>query len=69
MEGGKLTYRADTDDVNKWTHIANIEKTSKPITTNVRGNKIWFRFQGSSVGDQFTLTGLEILNITSELIN
>lgn len=69
MEGGKLTYRADTDDVNKWTHITNIEKTSKPITTNVRGNKIWFRLQGSSVGDQFTLTGLEILNITSELIN
>ena len=68
MEGGIFTYRADTDDVNKWTHIAQVGKSASIYKTDIKGNKIWFRFQGSSTGEQFSLTGLEILKITSELI-
>jgi hypothetical protein len=68
MEGGIFTYRADTDDVNKWTHIAQVGKSAIIYKTDIKGNKIWFRFQGSSTGEPFTLTGLEILKITSELI-
>jgi hypothetical protein len=68
-QGTLIECKVDDDSNNKFRKIYQInEGISKPFTTNIRGNKIWFRASGTSVGEPFALSGYEILEVTSELI-
>jgi len=59
--------KSDNDNDNKYTQIYEInESIAVPFSTNIRGNKIWFRAAGSSSGSSFTLSGYELLDIESE---
>ncbi len=67
MEGAFLSYKADTDDKNKWTQVAQLDKTADLVKQEIKGNKIWFRISGTNNGTQPSLYGFEILKISSEL--
>jgi len=68
-EGSSVTFQVDDDNENKWRNLFQItEKNPTPKTVDIKGQKIRFRIQGSSVGESFELGGLELLEITSELI-
>jgi len=67
-EGSMLSFRVDNENKNKWTPICQINKSGEPVKCNIKGNKIWFRLSGSSVGESFVYQGLELLENNSELI-
>ena len=66
-EGTIIYTKSDNDNDNKYTQIYEIsESKAVPFSTNIKGNKIWFRAAGSSTGSSFTLNGYELLDIESE---
>lgn len=68
-EGSVFTFRVDSEGENEWKKLAQItKKVPTAFTVDIKGNKIFFRVQGSSVGEPFTFGGFEILEINSELI-
>lgn len=69
MEGSQVSYRVDNENINKLTPLKQItDKIAKPFTTDIKGNKIWFNVKGSSTGTPFTFGGIELLEISSEII-
>ena len=68
-EGSFVSYQIDDDEENKWRPLFPItEKNPTPKTVDIKGQKVRFRIQGSSVGEQFSFDGFEVLESTSELI-
>ena len=68
-EGGLITFQVDDDNVNKWRKLFQIgEANPTPKTVNIKGQKVRFRLQGTSVGEPFIFSGFEVLDISSELI-
>jgi len=67
-EGSLLSSRVDSDNINKWSPISQVGKSCEPLRCNIRGHKIWFRLSGSSVGEPFVWSGLELLENNSEII-
>jgi len=66
-EGTIIYTKSDNENDNKYTQIYEIsDAVATPFSTDIKGNKIWLRAAGSSVGDSFTLNGYELLDIESE---
>ena len=66
-QGSIISYRVDSENVNAFKKLTQIESNIvKPFTCDIKGNKIWFRIQGVSVGEPLTFNGYEILEATSE---
>ena len=66
-QGTTISVKADSDNDNKYKAIYSIsDDIAKQFTTNVRGNKIWFRASGATLGNQFTLGGYELIDIYAE---
>lgn len=68
-QGSSFTFRVDADNENEWKKLEQItKKVPTPFTCDIKGNKIFFRLQGTSEGEPFTFGGFEVLEISSELI-
>jgi hypothetical protein len=67
--GASVKYRVDSDNVNDFRHLININsEVAKPFTADIKGNVIYFNISGSSVGEPIEIIGWEILEATSETI-
>lgn len=61
-----VSYRVDDEYDNVWHDLGQTDTQLK--TVDIKGNKIWFRFNGSNSGQQISIKGLEIFEATNELI-
>lgn len=68
-QGSVLTVRIGGMGENEWKKLHSItEKVPTPFTVDIKANKVYFRIQGVSVGEPFTIGGLEVLESESEII-
>lgn len=67
-QGSSLTWQADDDEVNTWKDLASVSwYVSKPFTTNIKGNKIKFRWSGTSSGEPMEFISLDPIEIGGNL--
>lgn len=64
-----LMYKVDDEYETSWHNaVGVVERIPRPKTVDIKGNKIYFKFQGSTSGQPVEFDGIEIFEITSELI-
>lgn len=69
-QGVKVSYQTDFSDREKqWKPIGEIQKVPKQVfDTEITGNRVRFRINGTSSGEPFIYQGIEILKSFSELV-
>jgi len=64
-----LMYKVDDEYETSWHNVIGIiERIPRPKTCDIKGNKIYFKFQGSTSGQPVEFDGIEIFEINSEII-